>query len=96
MQSDWCVFGVLQSDGQSKLYVEALYDYEATQDGDLGFRLGDKIEIIKDCKLELVATVHCIVCCTSHVVHMYVLKSSLGQCVLLWCSKLLILDWGKP
>ncbi len=63
------VFAVLQSNGQSKLYVEALYDYEATQDGDLGFRLGDKIEIIKDCKWELAASVHCVLHITSHAVH---------------------------
>ena len=60
------VFAVLQSNGQSKLYVEALYDYEATQDGDLGFRLGDKIEIIKDCKWELVGS-QCALCVAHHI-----------------------------
>lgn len=46
------MFGVLavaQPNGDSK-FVEALYDYDATQEGDLGFKLGDKIEIIKDCR----------------------------------------------
>ena len=38
-----------QPNGQGK-FVEALYDYEATQSGDLGFRSGDRIQIIKDCK----------------------------------------------
>lgn len=48
------VFAVAQPNGDSK-FVEALYDYDATQEGDLGFKMGDKIEIIKDCKW----TMHC-------------------------------------
>lgn len=58
------MFATAQPNGQTK-FVEALYDYEASQDGDLGFRSGDKIEIVKDCKWghALYSMCVCAMCC---------------------------------
>ena len=91
------MFGVLavaQPNGDSK-FVEALYDYDATQEGDLGFKLGDKIEIIKDCGWIM----HCSQSALCVVVHHMLcqgprLHAYSVCCVVRWSH--LVFRWDKP
>ena len=38
--------------------VEAIYDHEAQQSGDLPFKKGDRIRIVKECKCSVILRLH--------------------------------------